>query len=224
MNTELLCLNNTYNYTCNAKIIDVGTLEESNFLVMDQTVFYPQGGGQPSDIGTIATKDGRIFTVRKCQIIDNVCYHFGSWENEIAKIDDEVSVQINEQKRKLHARLHTAGHVIDLALSDLGYVLNPTKGYHFENGPYVEYEENLPQDPELKEKLEQTLEKIVAKDAKTSFKIVEGQHNNGKPMRIMSIEGYPDCGCGGTHVEHLDQIGKINIRKVKGNRVAYEVV
>ena len=73
-------------------------------------------------------------------------------------------------------------------------------------------------------KLEKVLAGIVATNAKTSFTTYQGTHENGKPMRIMHLEGFADCGCGGTHIERLGQIGTIKIRKIKGNRVAYEVV
>ena len=75
MNTQLLCLDNTYNYSCTAKVVEIGVLNESVFIILDQTAFYPQGGGQPSDIGTIES-NGNIFDASKCQIIEDKCYHF----------------------------------------------------------------------------------------------------------------------------------------------------
>ena len=223
MQTKLLCLENTYNYSCTAKVVETGIFNEIAFVILDQTVFYPQGGGQPSDIGTIES-DGSVFEVSKCQIIDDECHHFGAFTNGELKVGDEVLVKIDSTKRDLHARIHTAGHLIDLGLAQLGFDLHPTKGYHFPAGPYIEYGGTLPQDPDLTQKLEKVLAEIIATDTKTNFEIVQGTHENGKPMRIMHLEGYPDCGCGGTHVEHLGQIGMIKIRKIKGNRVAYEVV
>ena len=223
MNTHLLCLENTYSYKCTAQVVEIGILNELGYVILDQTVFYPQGGGQPSDTGTIES-DGSVFEVSKCQIIDDKCYHFGTGSKGELKVSDEVMVNIDPSKRDLLARIHTAGHLIDLGLAKLGFELHPTKGYHFPAGPYIEYGGTLPSDPELIQKLEKVLEEIIATDAKTSFETVEGTHENGKPMRIMHLEGFADCGCGGTHVEHLGQIGTIKIRKIKGNRVAYEVV
>ncbi len=135
-----------------------------------------------------------------------------------------MEVKIEPDKRDLHARIHTAGHLIDLGLAKIGFELHPTKDYHFPAGPYIEYGGTLPQEPDLVTKLEAALAEIIATDAKTSFTTSEGTHENGKPMRIIHLEGFADCGCGGTHVEHLGQIGTIKIRKIKGNRVAYEVV
>jgi Ser-tRNA(Ala) deacylase AlaX len=223
MNTELLALQNTYNYSCNAIVGEIGVFNEVPFVILNQTVFYPQGGGQPSDTGRIFIQE-KIFEVSKCQIIEDKCYHFGSFSSDQFSVGDVVDVEIDAEKRNLHARLHTAGHVIDLGLAKLGYELEPLKGYHFVAGPYVEYVDSLPNDSDLIVRLESALDDIIATDAKTSFELVAGTHENGKPMRVMHIEGFPDCGCGGTHVEHLGQIGRIKIRKIKGNRVAYEVL
>ena len=143
MNTHLLCLENTYNYSCTAKVVEVGVLNEVSFVILDQTVFYPQGGGQPSDIGTTKSKKG-VFEVTKCQIIEDKCYQFGISSKGGLKVGDEVEVKIDSDKRNLHARINTAGHLIDLGLAKLGFELHPTKGYHFPAGPYIEYGGTLP--------------------------------------------------------------------------------
>jgi Ser-tRNA(Ala) deacylase AlaX len=223
MPTHLLCLENTYNYNCQAVVLEIGLFEDKYYIILDQTVFYPQGGGQPSDIGTISN-GSKVFNVTKCQIIEDKCYQFGSFADEKLEVGESVEVRIDSIKRNKHARLHTAGHLIDLALPELGINLEPTKGFHFESGPYVEYADPIPVSQNLILDLEKTLQKIIDTDAKVSFTIEEGNHANGKPMRTMHIEGYPECPCGGTHVEHLAQIGTIKIRKIKGNRVAYEII
>ena len=48
--------------------------------------------------------------------------------------------------RRTHARIHSAGHLLDMAMNRAGKKdLKPTKGYHFEAGPYVEYQGNVPE-------------------------------------------------------------------------------
>ena len=46
---------------------------------------------------------------------------------------------IDENKRRLYARLHSAGHLLDVAVSNIGLSWQPGKGYHFPDSPYVEY-------------------------------------------------------------------------------------
>jgi Ser-tRNA(Ala) deacylase AlaX len=143
------------------------------------------------------------------------------------EVGEEVTANINEETRKLHARIHTAGHVLDLALADCGFEYEPTKGYHFPAGPYVEYQGHIDSTPELITKIEASLAKIIGANPKVSFEYVDGTHANGKPMRIMHLEGHPDCPCGGTHVDELSKIGTVKIRKIKNQgefvRVAYSV-
>lgn len=49
-----------------------------------------------------------------------------------------MTIKVDEAKRRMHARLHSAGHLLDAAMRDIGYGhLEPSKGYHFADGPYV---------------------------------------------------------------------------------------
>ena len=57
-----------------------------------------------------------------------------------------MEVKIDEKSRRLFARIHSAGHLIDVAVDRLGLPLVPGKGYHFPSGAYVEYIGNLPLD------------------------------------------------------------------------------
>ena len=57
---------------------------------------------------------------------------------------EEVTLSINEASRRLHARIHSAGHLLDIAMTKLGQThLKPGKGYHFPKGAYVEYIGNI---------------------------------------------------------------------------------
>ncbi len=49
-------------------------------------------------------------------------------------------MQIDGDNRKINARNHSAGHLIDIGVFSTGLEIIPTKGYHFRDAPYVEYE------------------------------------------------------------------------------------
>merc|ERR1712232_885145 len=51
----------------------------------------------------------------------------------------KVNCRIDEKVRRINARVHTAGHLLDRAAKDLEWKWIPGKGYHFPDGPYVEY-------------------------------------------------------------------------------------
>jgi Ser-tRNA(Ala) deacylase AlaX len=56
---------------------------------------------------------------------------------------------IDSQKRIFNARNHSAGHLIDIAMKNIGLgYLKPTKGFHFPEGSYVEYEGDFQESPE----------------------------------------------------------------------------
>lgn len=72
-------------------------------------------------------------------------YHFGHIQNGSLQAGDEVLLSIDADLRTLNARNHSAGHLLDNALTIAGITtLSPTKGYHFPEGCYVEYTGILP--------------------------------------------------------------------------------
>jgi Ser-tRNA(Ala) deacylase AlaX len=226
-NTRLTCLeDNTYLFESTGKILEIEELDGHNYLVLDNTIFYPQGGGQPSDTGTVFANN-TSFVVNKCVIIDDKVYHFGAFSKGNFNVDERVTIIIDEQKRRLYAKIHSAGHVLDIALETIGLNLKSNKGYHFPEGPYVEYIGEIVETEEVILNIEEACNVIITKGGRVSYEISPDKHTNGKPNRIMSIEGYSDCPCGGTHVQNLKEIGHIKIRKIKNKkglvRVSYEV-
>jgi Ser-tRNA(Ala) deacylase AlaX len=225
--TKLLYFENSYLFESTAKVVEIGEHEGKTFVILDQTIFYPQGGGQPSDTGTI-TSENCIFEVQKCVFLDEKVYHFGEFTKGKFEIGEDVGLKVDEANRRLNARNHSAGHFIDLALEKLGIDWKPQKGYHWPAGAYVEYSGDLGTDLEIGTKIENTINEIIQTNPKISFTFKSGEsHQSGKPMRIMSVECFKDCPCGGTHVQIVSDIGKVKIRKVKksGDRikVSYEV-
>lgn len=89
---------------------------------MEETIFHPQGGGQPSDQGVIEFNDS-IFTVEKVsKNKDGTIQHFGKFQNKekVFKNKDKVTLKIDKNFRILNVRLHSAGHLIDVAVRNIG--------------------------------------------------------------------------------------------------------
>lgn len=225
MTTKLLYLEDMCKLTGKAHVIEIIQEEESNKVVLDQTIFYPQGGGQPSDKGVIKNAEAS-FDVQQVINDEGVVYHKGIFQHGSFKIGSEVEMQVDESLRALHNRNHTAGHLIDYALLNLGYKLISGKAYHFPQGPYVEYQGTLEQ--EERELLQSKLEKAVNELVQQALPVVIKLIDNDPKKRAMIVEGYEPILCGGTHVLNTKDIGHITIRKIKnenGNlRVSYAVI
>ncbi|CAM9838665.1 unnamed protein product [Chrysoparadoxa australica] len=143
--TAKLYLADTYAFSSTAVVeaVQDGDAVSSHRLALNQTVFHPQGGGQPSDAGEIIQGCHAFKVAMVKQDGEGVIWHCGTFLNgsEPFKVGATVDLRIDGEARKLHARLHSAGHALDTAVKNCGFgALKPLKGFHFVEGPYVEYE------------------------------------------------------------------------------------
>jgi Ser-tRNA(Ala) deacylase AlaX len=229
METKLLYMEHSEISECFATVTDVLHDGENTTIVLDQTIFYPQGGGQPYDTGTIKTEDdSAIFNVTEVRFVDGTVHHKRAFESGTLTSGMHVVCAIDKVRRALHARLHSAGHVVDLALKELNIDWIAGKGYHFPEGAYVEYVGSLGSfDIEaLKADLEKKCNEIIQQNIDVTIAFDEDTLQNEKPRRTVY---YGDFGipCGGTHVANLSDIGALTIRKIKKEkeniRVSYTV-
>ncbi|KAJ5748441.1 uncharacterized protein N7511_010137 [Penicillium nucicola] len=208
-------------------------------ILMRQTIFYAQGGGQPSDSGAIGPPDQEasfsVTLVRKTS--DGKYLHFGKYADASSTFNEgQLVVQkVDDAKRNYHSRLHTAGHIVGLAMQLLMPDMKKVKANHFPREASMEYEgllynENKPviQD-KVDELVKQDLDILISwkEDSQGSGDgEEEGRSFDGR-MRIASIGGLDHNPCGGTHVATTGLVGGIVIRKIsrqKGiSRVSYDV-
>jgi len=226
--TNLIYLDNTYQFTAKAKYLSSLEQEKGTAIILDQSIFYPQGGGQPADTGEISSENG-IFEVTDTRLSeDGTVLHFGKFKSGNFKAGEEVSLKIDDDKRKLNARNHSAGHLLDVAVKELGLAtsLKPLKGYHFPDGPYVEYEGALENPSQYQELLETKINDLIKAQIeviKTKLNPEEAEKMGiwappGKSARVINFKNFEGCGCGGTHVENSKEIGTIKIRKISSKK------
>lgn len=233
--TELDYLNDTYKFESEAKVVEVKMTERGPAIVLDKTIFYPQGGGQPSDHGKIISEKGTFIVSDVRMDETGTIYHFGEFENGNFENGEVVKLLLDEGRRRMNARLHSAGHLIDIAAEKVGFKLKATKGYHFPDGPYVEYEGTIENPMDYLLPVEEAVNSLVNENLIVevkSFSPEEAQARGlfapvGKSARTVNFFGYEEIGCGGTHVKNSAEIGKIIIRKIsskKGNtKIAYSL-
>ena len=145
-------------------------LQQQYKMVLDKTSMHPQGGGQPTDLGVISAAIAEGSPTLKVEKVTidretGIVTHSGTMVNnngnagadgdadEAAafEVGSKVQVSVDADTRRLLSECHTAGHVVDSAMARCGQNLPPTKGYHFLDGPYVEYRGKIP--PEERETL-----------------------------------------------------------------------
>lgn len=144
---------------------------------------------------------------------------------------EEVSLQIDEGKRRLYALYHSGGHLLDLALRQCGLGdLKPIKGYHFPKGAYVEYSGNI--DAKKKDEVLETINQCLASLIQKSEQDVDARvlvYDEAKlflggsvpdyvkdPIfRVVKLlpedSGYP---CGGTHVKNVSDFKELKVNKI----------
>jgi alanyl-tRNA synthetase len=85
-------------------------------LVLDQTNFYAEQGGQIYDRGFMSTEDGNEFIVQDVQKAGPYCLHIGELSAGSIKIGDKLQLTIDETRRRVVMSNHTCTHVLNLAL------------------------------------------------------------------------------------------------------------
>ena len=243
--TKLVYLEDMDIIDSSAEIVDIRPIDAEKgdgkiVIMLDRTIFYPQGGGQPYDQGYIRSASG-IFRVEEVRFVEGVVWHIGALESGGFLPGETVLCQVDGQRRTLHACLHSGGHVIDLAIQQMSVHWTPGKGYHFPQGPYIEYTGNIEDagDIELfKKKLEEAANKIIEQGDSVTIQFMEKEKMHevckfvpeflppGKPARVV-MYGAAGIPCGGTHVNNLRQIGHLTVRKIKKEkdviRISYEI-
>ena len=215
----------------------VQEMPDENTLILPATIFYPQGGGQPFDRGIIRGDRGS-FHVQEVRIVDGIVRHIGSLEGEL-KAGDAVVCEVDGARRRLHSRVHSAGHLLDMAVKRAGFDWIPGKGFHFPEGPYVEYVgrfEGLDL-PQAQQRIQAACAELVAEDLPVRIEFMDREEMerrlsyvpdyipSDRPARVVFLGDY-GIPCGGTHVRSLAEVGAVTVRKLKASgvlRVSYQV-
>ena len=205
-------LEDTYLFNSQTQIKSIGSDEKGQFLTFDDTIFYPQGGGQPFDLGTISTKSTMVVTGVFFDPALGQIKHYVSSMPQSLKVGETVRMSIDAQRRLMNARNHTSGHLLTFAVES-NSPCKGVKGYHFNEGCYVEFDSVVPLQAA---QIEQIVNQYISQSLPITQRFVHsGNLIGGKPSRIMEVASLGVMGCGGTHVSNTREIGSFKIRKMK---------
>lgn len=195
-------------------VLDCTAQDDGRYaLRLSATPFHPQGGGQPSDTGWI----DEVAVLRVASESEGIVHYTA------APVAPGPAVAlVDAEPRQLHARLHSAGHVIGQVMTELGW--KPTKAHHWPGeGRIVGVAEAMgaPVQELVPAELEHRCNALLAQD----LACVMGMEGGLRQIGFGELPAYP---CGGTHVASLGEIGQIRIDSVRVKKgevsVRYDVV
>ena len=204
--TEKLFYEDSHRTEFTAKVISCEEAKDGYRVVLDQTVFFPEGGGQYADTGVLGTVN-----VTDVHEKDDVIYHYTTAPLEVGSI---VTGKINWEERFEKMQQHTGEHIVSGIVHErFGY---NNVGFHL-GADYCTMEFSKEQLKEIEaaanEAVYQDLEieilypsKDELKDMDYRSKIeIEGQ------VRIVKIPGYDVCACCAPHVKTTGEIGAVKL-------------
>ena len=228
METILDYFDDTYRFTSKGQILRIANDGQEYYAVTDRTIFYPQGGGQPADRGFLLIQ-GTSLAVKSVRFAEGEVRHFADASGITGSKDGEIIFNVDPEARILHAKLHTAGHLIaNLVESQIPDAF-AIKGFHFPDGPYVEFQEPASGWEDLTD-CEQWNDKIheaVGLDFPTTASVtnldelvklgarIPANLPDNKPIRVVRIGNYLPIACGGTHVKSLAELGVVRVTKIQ---------
>jgi len=226
MNTRLTYFEDTYKFEDHAIIEANGKDENGDFIILNQTTFYPQGGGQPSDRGTLEV-GSFVIPIHKVKSVENEIRHYTD-QGYSHLVGQEVKCFLDQETRLLHARLHTSGHLISNVIEHNYPCWKGVKGHHFPDQCYVEFtSKNSHVDSVALEFVNREIEKFIEANCLINVDQVASQDlqevcpnlaysiPSDQPIRVMRIGDFPFSPCGGTHIKSLKELKGLEITKCK---------
>lgn len=242
----------TYAFERETTVTRVATRDDGGHeMTLASTIAHPAGGGQPSDSGRVVGANGRAwaFDAATTRRETGEVAHAGRTKPPF-EVGDACRVTIDGAKRVLHARIHSAGHALDVAMIRAGLpptTLTPTKGVHEPALAYVEYKGKVDPEHELADanalmaRLNAEMAKLIAEDGASAA--AEMTYDEAKaacggelpafiapdmtPRIVTIVPDTPGCPCGGTHVARMSEIQDFKmtgVRVKKGvTRLSYAI-
>ena len=214
-----------------AKVLKV---VEGKYLILDQTAFYPRGGGQEPDTGQIE-EDIKVTEVTKQA--DVVVHKIEGGVGKVPAEEQIVHGTVNAKRRDLITKHHTATHVLNSASRNtLGSWVWQNSAFKEEGYGRLDITHHSALTREEVKKIEHVANWVIREnhpviirtydrgdaEQQFSFRIYQGGIVPTSNVRIVNINGWDIEACGGTHVKSTGEIGLVKI--VKSERIQDGVV
>lgn len=219
--TKELFRDDSYLKECTATVSAV----QDNAIILDQTVFYPTGGGQPGDSGTFTLSDGRTITIANTVKGRDTGAHLHLVEEgtPLPDVGETLTAQIDWDRRYILMRMHTALHIMCSKVD--GAVTGGSIGLEKSRLDF-----DLPEVPD-KDELANAINAEITANKPVEVSAISDSELEANPDLIRTMSVKPPMGqgqvrtiriaevdyqpCGGTHVKSTGEIGPIRIGKIE---------
>jgi misacylated tRNA(Ala) deacylase len=229
--TALLFRDDAYAATCRANVLAV---TPEGGIILDQTIFYAQGGGQPGDLGAVLRANGErmevtntVYGADRSQVVHLV----GTDAASRFEPGESIELQLDWERRLKRMRVHTALHLLSVVLP------YPVTGGSIGDGD-GRLDFDIPDGGLDKAEITEKLNALIAQDAPVSERWITDEELDANPglvktmsvkpprgsgrVRLVEIQGIDLQPCGGTHVRRTGEIGRVTVtdieKKGKQNR------
>jgi misacylated tRNA(Ala) deacylase len=228
MPTQELFRSEPYTRVCTASVVS----SDSDGIVLDRTIFYPEGGGQPGDTGMLepATPGLRDIRIIGTELRDGEIKHLVEPFSAQLQPGTQVNLLVDWARRYRHMRMHTCLHLLCAVVGDA----KVTGGSVGEDKGRLDF--NLPDNPVTREEVQVGLDRLIEADLPVTTRWISDAELAAQPdlvrtmsvkpptgqdrIRLVDVEGVDLQPCGGTHVARTGEIGHIVVGKIenKGSR------
>ncbi len=221
MSTEALFRDRPYDTRFEARV----TAAADGTVVLDRTLFYPQGGGQPGDVGTLTATDGVAIAVEDTHKGDaDAIEHRVAADCPLPTPGSTVTGAIDWSVRHARMRMHTCLHLLSVVIPApvTGGSLSETRG---------RLDFDLAEPTLEREAIATELNRLIRQDLPVSSEWITEDELASRPdlVKTMSVRPPPGAGtirlvrigdvdlqaCGGTHVASTAEIGRVEITKIE---------
>lgn len=219
MQTIELFREDSYLKSCQGTVTSV----ENNDVILDRTVFYPNGGGQPGDIGTLARANGDKIEIVDTRKSESGILHVAADGSTLPVVGEIVNADIDWDRRYRLMRMHTCMHLLCSVIP-----LGVTGGSIRDGSARLDFDAPDPLD---KTEVTAQLNKLIELDQPVEISWITDEELEGQPdlVRTMSVQPPKGSGrvrlvnvkdidlqpCGGTHLKSTGEIGKVLVKKIE---------
>lgn len=218
--TEEIFRSDAYAKSCEATVSAV----DGSGIVLDRTVFYPKGGGQPGDTGALTTADGRVVAIVATVGVGDGILHVPADDAPALAVGEAVTAAIDWDRRYRLMRMHTCLHLLCAAVDG-----GVTGGAIGEAKSRLDFD--LPDTSLDKVAITAELNRLIEEDHPVSTRWISEEELAANPelvrtmsvkpptgtgrVRVLEVEGVDLQPCGGTHVARTGEIGRVRVGKIE---------